>query len=410
MSPIIYAYVLLFTALVALAAAAIEWGVQGRIPARYLWSAAMWIALLAPPAALAWHVGSNSDRSESGAVSSRVLAITVNAAKTTARRGTASSDAPIHSLITHRPNWRAEAGRVSGKLSPALLVLWIGGSVAFMIWLVAGALHWRRARRTWHAAVMDGVEVDVSPATGPAVLGIISHRIVMPEWAMSMASEQQRLMLAHEREHVSARDPQRLALAVVALILMPWNAVLWWCTARLRRAIEMDCDARVLRQYPCAKEYGRLLLDVAARGHGFESVGIPAVALLRLPSELETRLCAISRGRYVGKRTLAVGGMIAVVAIVTAFATPVPRMQLVSGVRQTGVEIPPLTRRMTRLIVIPYRKPVLVIDPVSTDTGARWRTDSLRSLAQRNDSLALIARQLARKARTKCCKSGSRLD
>ena len=32
----------------------------------------------------------------------------------------------------------------------------------------------------------------------------------------------------------------------MAVVLMPWNLPLWWQWRRLRFAIEVDCDARVL--------------------------------------------------------------------------------------------------------------------------------------------------------------------
>lgn len=331
MSLTVYAYVLLLTTLVASAAAAIEWGAQGRIPVRHLWSAAILMAMLAPPAALAWHaVSRESAVAHHEATPNRVTTVVVSAGPTPMWHATtAASHSPqIRVLLAHKSRWSALATGISTSLTPVVVPLWICASAAFIGWLLFGALYWRRARRNWHSAVVDGVQVEISPATGPAVLGVISHRIVMPAWAMSMPIEQRKLMLAHECEHVSARDPERLALAVVALILMPWNAVLWWCAARLRRAIELDCDARVLRRYPGAKEYGHLLLDVASRGQGFGPIGIPSMALLRLPSELELRLRAMARPRSAARRAIVAGAGMAIIAVAAAFTAPVPELPM----------------------------------------------------------------------------------
>lgn len=74
------------------------------------------------------------------------------------------------------------------------------------------------------------------------------------------------MILRHEDEHRLARDPALLSAGLVAAILMPWNAALWWGFSRLRHAVETDCDRRVLtRQAPSASSYARLLLHVGTR-------------------------------------------------------------------------------------------------------------------------------------------------
>lgn len=378
MSPTVdvYVYVLVFTALVALAAAAIEWGLQGRVPLRRMWSAAIWIALVVPPAALVWRAAATDAPAKSGEAPGQYMVIKIDARSTQAM---ARHDGPFRLTVMPEQGLMARIARIGAKLTPTLTLVWLIASVALVAWLAIGALHWRRARRSWYRTSLDGVEVEVSPATGPAVLGVISHKIVMPEWAMSMTTEQRKLMLAHECEHVAAHDPQRLALAVLALVLMPWNAALWWCAARLRRAIELDCDARVLRRHPGAKEYGHMLLDIASRGQAFGPTGMPVVALLRLPSELELRLRAMTRPRSVAMRTLVIGGVVGLLAVTGAFAAPIPRMRLAAAASAARVlrhATPDTTQR---------------VQPASAD--------SMHILARRSDSLASIANQLARKAK-----------
>ena len=43
-----------------------------------------------------------------------------------------------------------------------------------------------------------------------------------------------RLMLAHEEEHLHAKDPLLLLVASCLTILLPWNLPLWWQLRRLR--------------------------------------------------------------------------------------------------------------------------------------------------------------------------------
>jgi hypothetical protein len=49
---------------------------------------------------------------------------------------------------------------------------------------------------------------------------------------------------------------------------MPWNPAMWYALRRLRTAIEVDCDRRVLRAFPDVRRYGALLVDVARRAVG----------------------------------------------------------------------------------------------------------------------------------------------
>jgi hypothetical protein len=46
---------------------------------------------------------------------------------------------------------------------------------------------------------------------------------------------------------------------------MPWNIPLWWQLHRLRGAIEVDCDARVLNRGQSVTNYGNTLIAVAER-------------------------------------------------------------------------------------------------------------------------------------------------
>jgi hypothetical protein len=75
---------------------------------------------------------------------------------------------------------------------------------------------------------------------------------------------------------------------------MPWNAALWWLMVRLGMAVELDCDARVLRDAD-ARSYGDLLLEVARPRSGPRLIG--ATAFAERADQLERRIRAITRGR-----------------------------------------------------------------------------------------------------------------
>ncbi len=72
-------------------------------------------------------------------------------------------------------------------------------------------------------------------------------------------------MLLHEEEHTRVRDTALLAAAWGLATLTPWNPAAWWMGWRLRTAVEIDCDRRVLRRDPDLARYGESLLAVAGR-------------------------------------------------------------------------------------------------------------------------------------------------
>ena len=124
------------------------------------------------------------------------------------------------------------------------------------VWLLS---HQRR----WQKTTLLGTPVFLSGGIGPCVAGLLWPRIVMPVWLQLIPAQQQALLLAHEQCRLRARDPQLLALAYALILLMPWNVPLWWQLHRLRFAIEVDCDARMLAQGHALRDYAFVL-----RRHG----------------------------------------------------------------------------------------------------------------------------------------------
>ena len=165
---------------------------------------------------------------------------------------------------------------------------WLVVSLGCLAWLLVGIRRVARIRRSCRTGWLGGEQVLVSDIVGPAVLGVLRHRIVIPRWVQELDEAAQRLILAHEREHVRARDPLVLHLAVLPVVLMPWNIAFWFALHRLRSAIEIDCDARVLRgQRATTKDYCQLLLEVGERT---VAVARPLLALAEPATLLERRI------------------------------------------------------------------------------------------------------------------------
>ncbi|HEY4130738.1 MAG TPA: M56 family metallopeptidase [Gemmatimonadaceae bacterium] len=151
------------------------------------------------------------------------------------------------------------------RIDKSAPTLWLLASTLLFALFLRASVTLRGRRAEWRTARVDGCDVLVAREVGPAVVGAWRPRIVFPEWALALGDDERMLMLRHEREHVTARDPLLLLVAALAIILVPWNAALWLVVRRLRLAVEIDCDARVLRTMNRPREYGMLLLAVGAR-------------------------------------------------------------------------------------------------------------------------------------------------
>jgi beta-lactamase regulating signal transducer with metallopeptidase domain len=142
---------------------------------------------------------------------------------------------------------------------------WRMASMALALVILASGAHLSWSRRRWDRGHIAGTAVYISEDSGPAVVGFLRPHIVVPRWLTRLSADQQELVIAHERSHLGAYDTQLLTVAVCLLVCMPWNPMLWWQPRRLRLAIEIDCDARVVsRGYPVAR-YGETLITVGER-------------------------------------------------------------------------------------------------------------------------------------------------
>ena len=170
-------------------------------------------------------------------------------------------------------------------------VLWILGSVLVLVVFALFCLRLRRLRAKCEPRDVCGEEVLRSDGFGPAVVGLIRSRIVLPSWTFGLGERELEMVVLHEREHVRARDPALLAVGLLLASISPWNPAVWWSLARLRLAVEGDCDRRVLARGTSARSYARLLLTVAA---GCRRTPDPAPALIRGGhSAIERRLMMI---------------------------------------------------------------------------------------------------------------------
>ena len=204
---------------------------------------------------------------------------------------------------------------IASHLDTILISLWVLASVLLAARLVLAQHTLTRLSRSARATEIDGHEVLLTESVGPAVVGIATPRVAVPSWLTELDEPLRALVLRHEREHCSARDTVLLWLGEAAVALMPWNPAIWWQARRLRLALELDCDARTLRNTEAAPTYGKLLLLIAQR----QRMTRLAPMLAESNSHLSRRITAMTR-RSVSHQPLRVAalGAIAVVAIIAA--------------------------------------------------------------------------------------------
>ena len=193
--------------------------------------------------------------------------------------------------------------------------LWVTGSILVFGWTAATMAFMRARRKSWRKSRLQGVDVRVSEKFGPAVIGIFRPEIVIPAWVLRMPSATQKLILAHEQSHVNARDPRLLAVGLCLVALAPWNPLLWWQLYRLRLAIEVDCDRRVLRTGVNCSAYASTLVDCSVRR---QTLLVVSAAMAEPASTLKRRIALMTSTRITRWGTTAVLGILC--AGVTAIA------------------------------------------------------------------------------------------
>lgn len=266
----------------------------------------------------------------------------------------AALDAPLRAVMAAT---QAETRRTVGI---AFVACWIAASTALLLLFCATLRRYGRARRAWTACEVDGVRVRVAPRTGPAVVGLFRPDIVLPAWLLDAPLADRRLVLAHEREHVRAHDHVLLAFASLATALLPWHPAVWWVARRLRLAIELDCDARVLKGGARVAAYGSLLVEMAGR---CAPLPAPAAALAEAPTHLERRLIAMTR--RVPSYAVARGGVL--VACASLFVAAACETALPTAVELDAMDVAAVERHADVLGIASDDAPTFFVDGVRVD-------------------------------------------
>ena len=192
---------------------------------------------------------------------------------------------------------------------------WAVATGVLFLFLVFLILRTHQLRVRWRTGIVRGQPVLFSDEWGPAVVGFSRPQVVLPGWCKDLDDGALRFILDHELEHVRAGDLRLMILAGMVPVLFPWHIPIWWQLARLRTAVEGDCDGRVLGRNPGqTKPYVNLLLEVGERS----TQSRPLAVMLSEPYETLRRRIKImtmplSKGSWLKGLLLAGAGIVFVV-------------------------------------------------------------------------------------------------
>jgi beta-lactamase regulating signal transducer with metallopeptidase domain len=171
------------------------------------------------------------------------------------------------------------ANLVPGEFAPWLFAAWTAGFFVVAVAMCRAQVAFLRATRRG--------------AAGPAVVGVITPRLIMPPDDGRYTAEERALIRAHEREHIQRQDPRDGALMVVLQCLAWFNPLVHLAAHLARLDQELACDAAVLRRHPKARAlYAKTLLKTQLAGAALP-LGCYWTARGRHP--LEVRVAQLAR-------------------------------------------------------------------------------------------------------------------
>lgn len=221
----------------------------------------------------------------------------------------------------------------------AAVLAWGAGSLLTLAAIAAVLLLVARSRRRWPRDRISRADVYVSRRFGPALVGVTNPEVVIPSWVLHLERRAVDMIIRHEMEHARARDHLALLYAALTVAALPWSPSIWWMARRLRAAVEMDCDQRILASGVAAAEYGEVLLDAGSRHAGRWGL---APAMSQPKSLLERRLKTMNENTSKpGTVHALLLGALAVGALVAACDAPVPtevRDAIVEAMAEEGAE------------------------------------------------------------------------
>ncbi len=305
--------------------------------------------------------------------------------------------------MTAAVEWSPAAGAGATALPwpTVLLVLWILGALG-----LAGLMVVRQRRFLRTVLRHPGQPHDTSPLATPAVTGLFSPRIVLPEdFASRYSADEQRLVIAHEQLHIDRGDIPAQALATALRCLFWFHPLVHLAAARFRFDQELACDAAVLARHPDSRRrYGEAMFKTQLAEFGLP-VGChwqsshplkERVAMLKQPIPGKTRrragsiviaslLAAGAFGAWAAQPVTATGAKaLQSVTDDDVLTRPnYPASALAEGLSgRVDLDVLVGTDGLPREIRVVSSRPEGVFDKVAVEAAEKWRFNAGRNGAR----------------------------
>jgi beta-lactamase regulating signal transducer with metallopeptidase domain len=278
--------------------------------------------------------------------------------------------------LVEAPQAAAVAGAFALQPAMLLVLLWAVG-------LAAGAgatlFHHRRLVRSLGrlAPRSDGALQASVADVGPAVLGALSPRIVVPsDFEQRYEPSERELIIAHERTHLRGGDAQANALMVLLQCLCWFNPLIHIAAHFARLDQELACDAAVLARRPGARRmYAQALLKSQL---GQSPLALGCAWPARSPHPLKHRLMMMKAARPGPAARLCGAAVVVLAASASAYAAWAARpAEMVARVVADIAALQPAEPALVsgKVVRIKYSGPLSEVRLLDAD-GQLWKATS----------------------------------
>ncbi|MES2298950.1 MAG: M56 family metallopeptidase [Pseudomonadota bacterium] len=215
--------------------------------------------------------------------------------------------------ILHAAPVQQAMGSDRGGLD-AWLLLWLAGACSSAVLLGWQQVRFVRMLGPLRAAGPKPVFYSDSAAAGPALLGLLRPRIVLPaDFAQRYTDEEQALIVLHERIHLRRGDLYANAACSVLQVLFWFHPLLHLAARAFRLDQELACDASVLRHHTHSRRvYAGAILKTQ-----LAAAGVPVGCNWQSRHPLKGRIMSLTRpspkrsARLLGTGVLAISAALA---------------------------------------------------------------------------------------------------
>ncbi|GGC18240.1 hypothetical protein GCM10011371_02220 [Novosphingobium marinum] len=301
----------------------------------------------------------------------------------------AAGDAPAGEFLLASATTGTVQAEPALALGTILLVLWLGGAIAYLAMRANGYVAMRRKllEDARHVASSGKVRIVESPeAYAPVAFGVFDKVVALPVGFLAEAdTDESDLAIAHELEHHRGND-LAANIAMQPLLALHWfNPLAWAAWRAMRSDQEAACDARVVAQFDgeeVRETYGRLIASFA--GAPRHSLAAPMAGPLLGDKPIITRLKSLATGdvsprRRAFGRTLLAGSALALplTATVTyaAIESPVAPEAPVAPVAPAApgvAPVAPLAPDAPRVEKIRHEVVERVVDVRQSEENSPW--------------------------------------